>query len=325
MNAAQILNIIILVAVFGLVFSLWCICVFVWLGQYLVRLKKIQQRLGLAGRGADESKILHLWRDTRQIEDKSQAKETSTFQDKLRRLANDAGWHASVQTVLLGLCGFALLAGVAVFSFTNSLLVALAAVLVVVCVFTAHTGRRIEKRAALFERQLVDALGVAARSLRAGHPLISSFRLISEEVGPPLGDIFYRRCQEQTLGLDVRSSIKKVAGSTANAELRLFATAVAVQLQSGGNLADLVDSLAAAIRARIRLSRRVRVLTAQTKLSARVLIVMPILLFLLLNIISPEYMEPLYNTSTGRYMLAGTIASVLLGWWVMKRLSELRY
>jgi len=325
MSAVRILNIIIIVAVFALVFSVWCCCVFGWLVEYLVRLKKIKERLGLVAEEGDESKILRLWRDARQSEDLRQGEPRRTLKERLERIAYDAGWHTSFQTVLLGLFGAAVLTAVLVFAFTGNIFVALATTLVIVCGFISYTRRSIGKRTDLFERQLVDALGIAARSLRAGHPLSGSFQLISEEVAAPLGNLFYRICQEQALGLDMRESIRKVAADTSNTELRLFATAVVIQLQSGGNLADLMDSLAAVIRARVRLLRRVRVLTAQTNLSAKVLIAMPIVMFILLNIISPDYMQLLYTTTTGKYMLTITILSVAMGWWVMKRLSVIRF
>ena len=100
---------------------------------------------------------------------------------------------------------------------------------------------------------------------------------------------------------------------------------MAIQLQSGGNLADLMDSLASVIRARMRLNRRVRVLTSQTQLSKRVLIAIPIILFALLNMISPEYMEVFYTTRDGKIMLAIMVSMVLFGVWVMNRLSILRF
>ncbi len=319
-------NIIILVTVFALVFSLWCFCVFVWLGQYLSRLKNIQQRLGLiTSETADESKMLRLWRDAQESERAGKVEVVATLQKKLKRIANDAGWHVSINTVLLGLSGACLLTGIFIFVLTNSILAAFFGALAVIFGFSVYTQRRIDKRADLFESQLVDALGIAARSLRAGHPLVGSFQLIAEEIGPPLGDVFYRICKEQELGVDMRNSIRSAAEETSNSELKFFASAVSIQLQSGGNLADLMDSLSAVIRARVRLARRVRVLTAQTNFSARILIAMPIILFLLLSIVNPKYMAPMYATTTGQHILIGTIISVLLGWWIMKKLSVLRF
>ena len=195
----------------------------------------------------------------------------------------------------------------------------------ILIMFWACTKHRITKREELFERQLVDALGIAGRALRAGHPLIGAFQLVSEEIGEPLGNVFLRICQQQALGLDLKDSIRQVAKSTRNSELKLFATAVAIQFQSGGNLADLMDSLASVIRARMKLNRRVRVITAQTQFSKRILIAMPIIMFFVLNIINRAYVEIFYHTKEGNWMLVSVVLSVLLGAWVMNRLSVLRY
>lgn len=327
MKAELILNIVILVTVFALVFSLWSFCVFVWLGKYLSRLKSIQKRLGLIkSETAEESKMMRLWRDTlhERTADLVPTK-TSAINEKLKRVINDAGWHVHHHTILLGLVGASFLVGIFAYVLTANPLAAVAGVLIVVAGFVSYTQRKINKRADLFENQLVDALGIAARSLRAGHPLVGSFQLIAEEVKAPLGNVFNRICQEQSLGLDMKDSIRAVANETSNPELRLFATAVAIQLHTGGNLADLMDILQGVIRARIRLTKRVRVLTAQTNFSAKILIGMPIVLFFLLNIMSPKYMYPLYHTTAGKYILAATIISVLLGWWIMKRLSVIRF
>jgi len=325
MSPERFLNILILTIVFILVFSLWCIFVFAWLGQYLVRLKKIQKRLGLVTRETEESKILRLWRDSRHVEDRIDIAGKLTFQQRLRRIANDAGWHSSLQVVALGVGGVSILAFVVTYILSKSAVLGFGMSVAVVIIFWANTQRRISKLAALFERQLVDSLGIAARSLRAGHPLVGAFQLISSEIPDPLGRVFYRICQEQSLGLDMKDSMRKIAMGTANTEMKLFATAVAIQLQSGGNLADLMDSLASVIRARVRLSRRVRVLNAQTMLSARILMVLPVVLFFGLNLINPKYMSPFYTTTAGRYMLLAVIVSTSVGYLVMKRLSILRF
>lgn len=318
------LNIFILVTVFALVFSLWCFCVFAWLGQYLSKLKNIKQRLGLS-ETPDESKMLRLWRDTQESVQAGRVEAVSAFHKKLKRIAKDAGWHVSINTVLLGLGGGCLLTAIFAYVLTSSIIVAISSAMVAVSGFSVYTRRRIDKRADLFESQLIDALGIAARSLRAGHPLAGSFQLISEEIGQPLGEVFYRICKEQELGVDMRTSIRSAAGETSNSEMKFFASAVAIQLQSGGNLADLMDSLSSVIRARVRLAKRVRVLTAQTNFTARALIAIPIILFILLNIVSPTYMSTLYTTTMGQYILAGTIVSVLMGWWMMKKLSVLHF
>jgi tight adherence protein B len=154
---------------------------------------------------------------------------------------------------------------------------------------------------------------------------LGAFQLISEEIEEPLKDIFLRICQEQLLGLDLKDSIQKVAKGSYNQELKFFATAVAIQLQSGGNLADLMDSLASVIRSRIKLNRRVRVMTAATQFSKKVLISLPIMMFFLLDILNPEYMNPLYTTMAGRVMLISGSLSILFGAWIMNRMCILHF
>jgi tight adherence protein B len=125
--------------------------------------------------------------------------------------------------------------------------------------------------------------------------------------------------------LDLKESIQKVARGSYNPELKFFATAVSIQLQSGGNLADLMESLASVIRARIKLTKRVRVMTAQTQFSKRVLIALPIIMFFLLDFMNPQYLVPLYTTTPGKIMLALTASSILFGAWVMNRMCILRF
>jgi tight adherence protein B len=107
--------------------------------------------------------------------------------------------------------------------------------------------------------------------------------------------------------------------------MKLLATAVVIQFQSGGNFADLMDSLSTVIRSRVRLNRRIRVITAQTRFSKMVLIALPIFLFFLLNIMNPDYMKPLYNTETGRYMMGIMVISILIGSWLMNKMSVIRF
>lgn len=325
MELERLINIIALAAVFGLVFSVWCICIVLWFGQYIGRLRSVQKRLGIVKKESDESETLRLWRETEQEARSDISLEKPTLAERLESLRQAAGWRIPAQTVILQVIGAAILGFVITYLLRGGITLGLGISVAIVVVFWTYTRKCISKQTALLERQLVDALGIAARALRAGHPLLGAFQLISEEIDKPLGDIFFRICQEQMLGLDLKDSIKKVAKATYNAELKFFATAVSIQLQSGGNLADLMDSLASVIRARMRLNRRVRVMTAQTQFSKKTLISLPIIMFFLLNIVNPAYMQPLYTTIIGKCMLGAMVASLLFGSWVMNRMTVLRF
>ena len=325
MDLERIINIILIVSIFGLVFSVWCICIFIWLGQYLIRLQSVQKRLGIIKKETEETQTLRLWRENKKDTGNIVLPGKLTFEERMEVLKNSAGWRVPAHTMILRVIGVSIFAFILTYLAGGGILLSLGMFGTVVIVFWSYTKMCISKRSALFERQLIDALGISARALRAGLPLLGSFQLISEEIDKPVGDIFFRICNEQLLGLDMKDSIRKVARNVYNPELKLFATAIAIQLQSGGNLADLMDSLASVIRVRMRLNRRVRVLTSQTQFSKRVLIALPIILFLLLNFISPQYMEIFYTTTSGKYMLAIMALMVLFGTWVMNRLAILRF
>ena len=325
MNQQQLINIIAMMAVFGLVFSVWCICIFLWFGKYISRLQSVQKRLGIVNKETEETHTLRLWRETQQNTGNAFLAEKLTLQERLEQLRRSAGWPMPAQMVILGAIGASILGFVVAYFWSGRITWAIVASIAIVVGFWSYMRHCISKNAALLERQLVDALGIAARALRAGHPLLGAFQLISEEIDEPLKDIFLRICQEQMLGLDLKESIQKVARSSYNSELKFFATAVAIQLQSGGNLADLMDSLASVIRSRIKLNRRVRVMTAQTQFSKRLLIALPIIMFFFMDISNPQYMEPLYTTTTGRMMLIMMASSILFGSWVMNRMSILRF
>lgn len=313
MDLERTINIIVMAAVFGLVFSVWCICVFLWLSRTLARSKLVRKRLGIVEKETGESQTLRLWRDRRResIDVSSQTK--PTLRERLESLRIVAGWRAPAHTVILGVAGISLIAFLITCLSGGGVILAFGVAAAVIVVFKRYVTGCASKYSALLEMQFVDALGICARALRAGLPLLGSFQLISEEIDKPVGDIFFRICHEQVMGKDMKDSIRMVARTVPSPELKLFATAIAIQLQSGGNLAELMDSLASVIRTRIRLNRRVRILTAQTQMSKKILVALPILLFLLLNVLSPEYMATFYTTVVGKYMLVAMVTTVLFG------------
>lgn len=325
MNAQQLVNTVLTVSVFVLVFSGWTICVTLWMVQYARRRKRLQRRMGFVDDETDRTETLQLWRDEYQARRAASQRKKETLSERLTRLGADAGWKSPAHTVVLSTIGLTILASLAPLALGYGLPLGVGIGGMILVVFWTVTSWRIQQRRALFDRQLVESLGIAARALRAGHPLVGAFQSISEEIGDPVGTIFGEICQEQALGLDIQDSIRRIADVTRNADLKLFATAVSIQMGSGGNLADVMDSLSAVMRTRIRLNRRVRVLTTEARMSRNVLLGLPVVLFLAMNIISPQYAAVMYTTFAGQAMLMGTAVSMLIGAWVMGRLSVLRY
>jgi Flp pilus assembly protein TadB len=305
------MNSLVSVAVFLLVVSVWCIGVFLWLGRYLFKLEGVRRRLGLTSEANKDSETLRLWRDMQieQAPKETVEKETFTLAQKVNHWIIDAGWKVPFRAVVFGVLGAAVFAFIILYNLIGGVWLGACGVLATIYIFLQYTQNRIMQRTNLFERQLVDALGIAGRALRAGHPLVGAFQLIAEEISDPVGVIFQQIVQEQAFGSDLKGSLQKVAKDSRNTEFKLFSTAVTVQVQSGGNLADLMDSLSSVIRSRIWLNKRIRVLTAQTQFSKIVLISMPIFMFFILNAINPEYMQPLYTTPTGNLLMVLLIES----------------
>ena len=324
-SALNSLDIVVATTVFGLVLAIWAIACLTWSLYQSSKKRKVELRLGLLSQQGP-ARQLRLWHD---------GKESTTWVPydphrlsiirRLDQLRQEAGWEIPIWSLLLGVFGVSLLASVLAMAITGMPLISLGAAALVVTAFLIYLGHSVNKNVAQLERQLVDALELAARSLRAGHPLAAAFQLIAEDVPAPIGTTFGRICQQQSMGMSLEESLRTTADNSGNTDLKLFATSVIIQLCSGGNLASMMERLAAVIRDRIRLNRRFRTLTAQTQLSKRLLLGLPFLLFVVLNTLNPSYMSPLYDTTTGRTLLAAATASLFIGAWIMHRMAKLKY
>ncbi len=315
-----------IIAALGLVLCLWLGALVLWLSQRAKRAKLMKQRLAsIQNNGVvTEGRTLRLWHEGKEattiVPLSISQGGIATWMEDLRV---QAGWTTPLPSALLGLGGVLIAVGIATYLFTGAPLMAVGGPVATLIVFWIYLQQRISKRTTHFDRNLIDALELAARSLRAGHPLLGSFQLIAEEIPAPIGDLFGKVCQQQDLGLAMEDSLRAIADDTRSDDLKLFATSVVIQMRSGGNLADMMMRLANVIRERNRLQRRIRVLTSQTQFSKRVLLALPFLVFILLNIMNPVYMQPLYDTAPGQMIMVASASGLLLGWMMMNWLSKL--
>ena len=311
---------------FGLVISLWLIAMVVVTMRRNEREMVVAKRLGEISPDQEHIRVLRLWHEGEQITTVVPVESAwKTLMDRLQQIPKAAGWVTPIHSILRGVAGLAVLLFTATIAATGNVISATGALIAVPVVFMIYTRYKISRHAEHFERQFADALQLLARSLKAGHPLSGAFRLVAEEMTPPVSDIFARLCQEQSLGISLEDSLRSVAASTSSSDLKLFATSVGIQVRTGGNLADMMDRLAAVIRERIRLSQRVRVISAQTQFSKRILLVLPLLMLLALSILNPAHMAPLFENTLGHYMLLAGGVAMLLGWWTMNQMAKLRY
>ncbi len=148
-----------------------------------------------------------------------------------------------------------------------------------------------KKRMALMEEQLPDAVELMVRSLRVGHPFSSAIGIVAKEVPDPLGTEFGIIADEAAYGRDVAESLKAFAERMDMQDLRFLAVAVSIQQQSGGNLAEILDGLAKVIRARFKLFRRVKAITAEAKWSGMFLSAFPIGALVMINVLQAELLR----------------------------------
>jgi tight adherence protein B len=179
-------------------------------------------------------------------------------------------------------------------------------------------GQRVKK----FEQQLPDALDMLVNSLRAGYSLQAAMEFVGAEVASPLGPEFARFYDEQRLGVDVREALLRLQERVGTYDIRMFVTALLIQRETGGNLAEVLGNIATLMRERIAFRGHVDTLTSEAKGSAKVLAALPVVVFLALYVMNPEFVAPLLTTETGHQLLALAIGMVVTGYAALTKLAD---
>ena len=205
-----------------------------------------------------------------------------------------------------------------------SLLVALGVAGAVFALPIMYFFHRRKARMAKMVAQLPDVFELLSQALRAGHSLASGMQLISKEVTDPAGTEFGRVFHEQNLGLKVEEALKNLADRTDVLDVRFFVTAVLIQRQTGGDLAEVLDKIGSVIRDRIKLFGTVQALTAEGRLSGYVLLALPPLVFAVMMVINREYAMALIVDPAGRMMLTGAGLMQLMGWAMIKKIVNIK-
>lgn len=182
-----------------------------------------------------------------------------------------------------------------------------------------------QKRKTLkFEKYMPEAMELLARSLRAGHTLASALDLVSQEIPSPLGIEMRITYEEQRLGLSMVQAMRRMGERVASRDLRFFVTAVLIQSESGGNLAEILDNIGLLIRDRLKLKGKVQGLTAEGRFSALILGLLPIVTFLGLYAINSQYISTLLTDPLGHRFLMAGIISVTFGALIMKKMVNIK-
>jgi len=180
------------------------------------------------------------------------------------------------------------------------------------------------KRLAKFGNQLPDALELIARALRAGHSLGAGFHLVSEEMLDPIGGEFRKVFESQNLGVPLEEAITDMTERVPNLDLKFFGTAVILQRQTGGDLAEILDKIGRLVRQRMELFGQIQALTGEGRISGIVLLGMPPALFAVMWYLNPTYVMTLFTDPLGQKMLAGAIVMQLIGAWVIQKIIDIK-
>ncbi len=181
-------------------------------------------------------------------------------------------------------------------------------------------GQRLSK----FAKQLPEALELISRALRAGHSLASGFQLVGSEMATPISTEFVRVFEEQNLGIPLDEALDQMTERVPNLDLRFFATAVILQRQTGGDLAEILDKIGKLIRARFRIYGQIQALTGEGRLSGIVLLALPPVLFVTMLRLNYDYMMILFTDPMGKQLLAGALFMQFLGAITIRKIINIK-
>jgi tight adherence protein B len=171
-----------------------------------------------------------------------------------------------------------------------------------------------------FEEQIPEALDLLARAVRSGHAVSSGFEMVAQEMESPIKTEFAAMVDEINLGLSFHEALENMCTRVPSKDLRMFAISILVQKQTGGNIGEILDNIGGLIRERVKFRREVKTLTADGRISAVILISLPIVMAGYIYMVNYEYVSLLWTEKFGIYMIAGATIGMILGALVMKKI-----
>ncbi len=183
---------------------------------------------------------------------------------------------------------------------------------------------RRRRRFKAFSMQLPDALEMLSRCLRSGQSLTAGFNIVATEMSAPLSVEFGRVFEEQNLGISLNESLDNMTERVPNMDLKFFCTAVMLQRQTGGDLAEILDKIGSLVRERFQIWGQVQALTGEGRLSGIILLALPFGLFLVIYYLNPDYVMVLFQDPVGKKLLAGALVMQVIGAAVIKKIVTIK-
>lgn len=188
----------------------------------------------------------------------------------------------------------------------------------------AYTSYRRAKRFQKFEELFPEAIDTLARAVRAGHAFTTALEMISTETSEPISSEFRKLYEEQKFGLPVRDALMNLTERVPLVDVKFFVTAVMLQRETGGNLAEILDNLSYVIRERFKIMRQVKVYTAQGRLTMMLLMGMPPLIVVAMLAMNPAFIQPLFTDPIGHTLLAAGICLQTIGYFVIRKIIRIQ-
>lgn len=179
------------------------------------------------------------------------------------------------------------------------------------------------RRLRSFEEKFPEALDLMARALKAGHAFATGLKMVADEMEEPVGPEFRKTFDEQNFGLPLKDALGNLTVRIPILDVRFFSTAVMIQRETGGNLAEILENLAHVVRERFKILRQVRVYTAHGRLTGYVLLALPAFLALALSFINPEHMQLLFRERIGHMLLAATVVLQSVGYFWIRQVVKI--
>ena len=237
----------------------------------------------------------------------------------LQRLMQQGAVEMTVSAFLTLMIGLAVASGLGAMLITGSFIVGLLFAALGAWMPYLWLKRRRNRRMYAFEEGLPEAIDLLGRAIRAGHPLSSGLKMVADETQEPIAGEFQRTFEEHRFGVPFDDAIQDLADRVDIVDVRILVTAILIQREVGGNLAEVLDNLASVIRARFTIRRQLRVYTAQGRMSGYVLAALPIVVGGIIYLLNPEYGALMFTHSLGRIFLVTAAVMQIIGYlWIRK-------
>lgn len=288
--------------------------------------KLLLARLGSVAAGSAQSDFRSLLRQKylTELSPLERSLETLPGMDRFAGLIEQSGSTTAAHRFFLLSVVLAIVAGIVGWSLTRMQLWALLGAAGGLSLPYLKIVRDRAARLAKFEEQLPDALDVVKRALKAGHPFSQALKLVAEDMEEPVAREFDLVFSEMNYGGDMRNALLGLLERVPSVSVMALVTAVLVQKETGGNLAETFERISAVIRGRFKLYRRVRTLSAEGRLSAWILALVPLVLVVVISVTTPDYLPTLFKDPMGKNLIAAAVVFGIVGILWVRRIIRIR-